>query len=174
MSYVRVRAFAVIGVLSALCLALVVAAIARDTQGGATASCPREWPVADLSMREPKDTRINVLNATDVPGLADRVADDFRNRTFQVLGEMTEEKKIDGVALLRYGPKGTSSMHLLRAYFLNEAEYEYDAKRTEDTVDVVLGSRFNQLATDTDMRLSLGQLGRPTAPPQTCPSPVDK
>ncbi|MEU5561678.1 LytR C-terminal domain-containing protein [Micromonospora musae] len=170
------RALVVVGLLAILALVFVVVAVVRDSQGnaGTAAGCPDGWPLADVALRETKDVKINVLNATDEVGRAGSVADDFRNRKFQVKKVGNAPKGVDDVAVLRYGPKGVGSAHLLRAYFLNNAELNYDAKRTDDTVDVVLGSAFQQLATTTEVNQSLGDLGSPVAPPGSCPAPVKK
>lgn len=176
MSFARVRALVVVGLLGVLALVFVVVALVKDTQSGvATAeNCPKGWPLADVTLREPKDVKINVFNATDEAGLAGGVADDFRNRKFQVKKEGNAPKKVDDVAVLVYGPKGVGSAHLLKAYFLNNAEPKFDIKRKDDTVDVVLGNGFQQLATTTEVNQSLGDLGSPEAPPGTCPAPLDK
>ncbi|PWR11407.1 hypothetical protein DKT69_26815 [Micromonospora sicca] len=175
MSFARVRALVVVGLLAVLALVFVVVAMVKDTQGkvGTAAGCPDGWPLADVTLREPKDVKINVYNATEEPGLAGSVADDFRNRKFQVKKEGNAPKGVEEVALLRFGPKGVGSAHLLRAYFLNNAERQYDPKRKDDTVDVVLGNGFQQLATTTEVNQSLGDLGSPVAPPGSCPMPVD-
>ncbi|MFD1081750.1 LytR C-terminal domain-containing protein [Micromonospora andamanensis] len=169
------RALVVVGVLAVVALIFVVMALVRDTQGsaGAGEGCPDDWPRADVTLRDHKDVKINVVNGTDRPGLAADVGGDFRNRDFQVQKEVSQKKKIDDVAVLRYGPKGVGSAHLLRAYFLGDAELEYNAKREDDIVDVVLGSSFQQLATTTEVNQSLGDLGAPVAPPGSCPLPVD-
>ncbi|MEU4381590.1 LytR C-terminal domain-containing protein [Micromonospora echinofusca] len=169
------RALVVVGLLAVLALVFVVVALVRDTQSsaGLAGGCPEGWPLADVTLREPKDVKINVLNGTDRIGLATSIADDFRNRKFQVKKFGDEKKQIDDIAVLRYGPKGVGSAHLLRAYFLDNAEYDYDAKRTDDVVDVVLGSGFQQLATTTEVNQSLGDLGAPVAPAGSCPMPQD-
>ncbi|MER7332313.1 MULTISPECIES: LytR C-terminal domain-containing protein [unclassified Micromonospora] len=169
------RALVVVGLLAVLALVFVVVAMVRDTQSdaGLAGGCPEGWPMADVTLREPKDVKINVLNGTDRIGLAASIADDFRNRKFQVKKTGDEKKQIDDVALLRYGPKGVGSAHLLRAYFLGSAEWEYDAKRTDDVVDVVLGGDFQQLATTTEVNQSLGDLGAPRAPEGSCPMSED-
>ncbi|TDB72760.1 LytR family transcriptional regulator [Micromonospora sp. KC723] len=176
MSFARVRALVVVGLLAVVALVFVVVAIVKDSQSGAGANggCPEGWPLADVALRERKDVKLNVLNGTDRPGLAREVADEFRNRQFQVKKADDEKKQIDDVAVLRYGPKGVGSAHLLRAYFLNEAKTQFDVKRQDDTVDVVLGSGFQQLATTTEVNQSLGDLGSPTAPDGTCPMPVGR
>jgi hypothetical protein len=175
MSFARVRALVVVGLLAVLALVFVVVALVRDSQGeaGLAGGCPEGWPLADVTLREPKDVKINVLNGTDQVGLARTIADDFRNRKFQVQKTGDEKKHIDDIAVLRYGPKGVGSAHLLRAYFLNKVEYEYDAKRTDDVVDVVLGSGFQQLATTTEVNQSLADLGPPRAHAGSCPMPKD-
>lgn len=174
MSFARVRALVVVGLLAVLAVIFVAVAVVRDSQGdaGAAKGCPDGWPLADVTLRETKDVKINVLNATDEAGRAASVADDFRNRKFQVKKVGNAPKGIDEVAVLRYGPKGVGSAHLLRAYFLDNAKTDYDPKRTDDTVDVVLGDAFQQLATTTEVNQSLGDLGSPIAPPGSCPAPV--
>ncbi|MEH0973525.1 LytR C-terminal domain-containing protein [Micromonospora sp. CPCC 205546] len=169
------RALVVVGLLAVLALVFVVVALVRDTQSsaGLAGGCPEGWPLADVTLRDHKDVKINVYNATDEPGRANTVADDFRNRKFQVKKVGNEKKQIDDVAVLRYGPKGVGSAHLLRAYFLDNAEWEYNAERTDDVVDVVLGSGFQQLATTTEVNQSLGDLGAPVAPPGSCPMTED-
>ncbi|MFC4145323.1 LytR C-terminal domain-containing protein [Micromonospora mangrovi] len=169
------RALVVVGLLAVLALVFVVVAVVRDTQSavGTAEGCPEGWPLADVRLREQKDVKINVYNATDEPGLAGSVADDFRNRKFQVKKEGNASKGIDKVAVLRFGPKGVGSAHLLRAYFLDQADQQFDIKRKDDTVDVVLGNGFQQLATTTEVNQSLGDLGSPEAPAGTCPMPID-
>ncbi|WP_206025182.1 LytR C-terminal domain-containing protein [Micromonospora zingiberis] len=169
------RALVIVGMLAVTALVFVVVAMVRDTQSnaGAAEGCPEGWPHADVTLRDHKDVKIRVFNGTDRPGLAASVGDDFRNRDFQVEKEGNEKKQIDGVAVLRYGPKGVGSAHLLRAYFLGAAALEYKADRPDDIVDVVLGNNFQQLATTTEVNQSIGDLGAPVAPPGSCPMPVD-
>ncbi|MFU8871374.1 LytR C-terminal domain-containing protein [Micromonospora sp. SL4-19] len=169
------RALVVVGLLAVVALVFVVVAMVRDTQSkaGIAGGCPKGWPLADVTLRDTKDVKINVFNATDEVGRAGSVADDFRNRKFQVKKVDNAKPGVDGVAVLRFGPKGVGSAHLLRAYFLNSAEQKFDPKRKDDTVDVILGNAFQQLATTTEVNQSLGDLGSPVAPAGTCPAPVD-
>ncbi|MDG4767006.1 LytR C-terminal domain-containing protein [Solwaraspora sp. WMMD406] len=172
MSFARVRALVVVGGLVVFALVFVVVALVRDSQGGPAdaTSCPEGWALADVQLREARDVRINVYNATDTSGLAGSIADDLSNRKFQVeeAGNDPEGRGIDDVAVLRYGPKAVGSAHLLRAYFLDQAKTEYDPARTDDIVDVVIGNAFRQLATTTEVNQSLAALGKPVLPPQTC------
>jgi hypothetical protein len=173
MTFARVRALIVVGVLALLGLGFVGFALAKDSQSGTvtTQACPEGWPQVDLELRPADEVKINVLNATDKPNLANRVADDFTNRKFKVQKKGNDKKGLDKVAALRFGPKAYSSAHLLRAYFLDEAVVEYDPAREDDVVDVVIGDDFKQLATTTEVNQSLVEIKAPVLPPQSCPMP---
>jgi hypothetical protein len=170
MSFARVRALLFVGVLVLAALIFVGVALVRDSQSGdsLTASCPEGYRKADIRLREAKDIKINIFNATDTPGLAGSVANDFRNRKFQVLKTGNADQDVNEVAVLRYGPQGIGSSHLLRAYFLNEATPEYDPEREDDVVDVVIGRSFRQLATITEVNQGLAAIGQPKLHEGTC------
>ena len=74
MSFARVRALVVVGVLAAIALVFVVVTLVRDTQGGRDTAeeCPAGYKLADARLRLPKDIKINVFNATSTAGLAGR------------------------------------------------------------------------------------------------------
>jgi hypothetical protein len=173
----RIRALAVVGVLTAAALVLVVITIRRDHQTGQTQAetCkPGQVPVS-LTMPNEPEVNINVYNATQTQGLGASVAADFTNRNFHVV-KIDGEKGADGqdsfqpdvVAILRYGPKTVGAAHLVRAYFLNDATMKFDIKREDDVVDVVIGGNFKQLATPTEMRQAVAILGHPKLPTGTC------
>ncbi len=48
---------------------------------------------------------------------------------------------------------------------------DFDITRTTDTVDLVVGGRYRQLATPTQMRQAIAIIGRPKLPPGTCAPP---
>jgi hypothetical protein len=176
MSFARIRALAVVGVLVIAAAIVVTITISKDRQKGPITnggSCTAGQVPVSLALPEPKDVKINVFNATDKPGLASDVATDFKNRKFTVVKEGNDPlaKRVDGVAVLRYGPKKVGAAWLMRAYFLNEAKFEFDAKRTDDLVDIVVGLKFKQLATVTETNQALAQAGNPTLPQGTCEAP---
>jgi hypothetical protein len=176
MSFARVRALVVIGVLAVAAIVFVVVALVRDSQGDATDadSCPDGAPVANITLPDdPDEVKVNVLNGTSTAGLADKVTNDFKNRGF-IMGKPAEaKKKVDGVAVIRYGPRGVGNAQLLKAYFLGEAKPEYNAKRTDDIVEVVVGANYLQLATSTEVNQSLVELGEPELPLGACAAPAD-
>ncbi|HWH00590.1 MAG TPA: LytR C-terminal domain-containing protein [Pilimelia sp.] len=170
MSFARVRALVFVGTLAVVALVFVVVAIVRDSQRTAPGAqgCPEGWVVVDLRLPEPKEVKINIFNATSNSGLAQQVAEDFRNRQFQVKKVSNSKKAVQEVAVLRYGPKAYGAGHLLRSYFLDEAVEQYDKNRKDDTVDVIIGTGFQQLGTTTEVNQSVAALGKPALPAGSC------
>jgi hypothetical protein len=178
MSFARIRALALVAVLVVAALVLSIMALAKGskTQADAPTTCPSGYVLANMKL--PNDTRqinVNVYNATDKVGLANTVKLDFEYRKFHVVktGNNPLGKPVPGVAILRYGPKAVGAAYVIDAYFLNDAVHEYDAKRTDDSVDVVLGSGFRQLATQTEVNQAFTVLagrGGPQLPEGTCAS----
>lgn len=177
MHMTRIRALAVVGTLAIAAIVLVVITMARDTQTSAasTDACkPGNVPVS-LTMPDEPAVNINVFNATHTQGLGASVGADFTNRKFTVV-KVDGEKNAEGqdiyfpdeVVILRYGPKTVGAAHLVRAYFLNAATMQFDIKREDDIVDVVIGGNFKQLATPTEMRQAVAILGHPKLPAGTC------
>jgi hypothetical protein len=175
MSFARVRALVVVGVLAVAAVVFVVVALVRDTQGDAVVGggCPDGSPMANVTLPDdPEQVTVKVYNGTKTAGLADSVTNEFKNRRFKTVKPAENKKKVDGVAVMRYGPEAVGSAWLLRAYFLNQADVQYDAKRKGAVVDVVVGSGFQQLATTTEVNQSLVELGEPEVPLGACVAPA--
>jgi hypothetical protein len=170
MSFARVRALVVVGVLAVAAVVFVVVALVRDTQGDAVANgCPAGSVLANITLpNKPEQVTVKIYNGTDTDGLADSVTNDFKNRGFKTQKPAENKKKVDGVAVMRYGPEAVGSAWLLRAYFLDQAETQYDAKRKGAVVDIVVGADFAQLATTTEVNQSLAGSGEPELPPGAC------
>jgi LytR cell envelope-related transcriptional attenuator len=173
MTFARLRALVIVGALFISAVVFVGIAIAKDkqTRPSVGANCPTGYVMANLKLPdEPKDIKINVYNATDQPGLAQEVANELRARKFTVgqVGNDPLGKHTDEVAVLRYGPKTVGAAWVVRAYFLNEAAREFDLERSDDTVDIVLGSSFKKLATETEMRQALTAAGPAKLEKNTC------
>lgn len=174
LSFARVRALAIVILLAVGAVVAVSMAMSRDP-GSALAGdgdCPAGSVPANLALPAVSGVKINVYNATDQAGLASQVGENFANRDFEVLeqGDDPLGSEVTGVAVLRYGPAAVGAAHVLRAYFLNTAEAQFDLEREDDVVDVVIGNRFRQLATETEVRQSIAALGNPEPPPGTCPA----
>jgi len=172
MSFARLRAFIILGVLFLSAAVVITLALVRDRQADAQAAvnCGDGDVPANLQMPDDMSAiKLNVLNATASPGVAGRVADEFRSNAFNVVKEDTAPPPaLNAIAEIRYGPKTVGSAWIVNAYFLNEAALKFDIKREDDTVDVVIGTKFLELASFTDQRQALGQAGKPTLPKGTC------
>jgi len=177
MSFARVRALVVIGVLAVAAVVFVIVALVRDTQHDAAAgdSCPAGAPLANVTLPDdPDQVTVKVLNGTKTPGLAENVTNDFKNRRFKVQAPGEDKKRVKNVAVVRYGPEAVGSAQLLEAYFLGQATPEYNPKRKGAVVEIVIGSQFQQLATSTEVNQSLVELGEPQVPPGACAAPAKK
>ena len=171
MSFARVRALVVIGVLAVAAVVFVVVALVRDTQGDAVSGdgCPDGAPRADVTLPDdPDQVKVKILNGTSEAGKADKVTNDFKNRGFVMEKPGESKSKFERIAIIRYGPKAVGDAQLLKAYFLGKALPQYNAKRTDDIVEIVVGAGFQQLATSTEVNQSLVDLGSPQLPPGTC------
>jgi hypothetical protein len=170
MSFARVRAFVVVGVLGVAALVFVVIALLKDTQTGARAgsACPDGAVRVNASLIRPEEIKVRVLNGTGQADFANQVNEEFKNRKFQVQKPGNAKKVENEVAVLRYGPKTLGAGQLLRAYFLNRADFQFDPNRKDDVVDVIIGPDFQALATQTEVNQSIGELGEPSLPPGTC------
>jgi LytR cell envelope-related transcriptional attenuator len=173
MSLARLRALIIVGVLVAAAAVLVTVTLVKDTQADSTleAGCGPGDVRANIKFpAKYEDVKINVFNATTSPHIAGQVADDFRSRKITVLKEANDPatKKVDDVAHVRYGPSVVGSAWLIRAHFLNDAKLQFDINRKDDVIDVVVGGKFKQLGSTTEVNQALAAAGAPTLPPGTC------
>ncbi len=177
MSFARVRALVVVGVLFVAAVVFVIVALVRDTQGGTSSGngCAPGAPLADMTLpNDMAEVQLKVFNGTDRAGLADNVTTEFKNRRFTTQPPTENKTKLRGVALIRFGPDTVGKAQLLRAYFLARSKMEYDPKRKGQLIDVVVGDEYRQLATTTEVSQSLIAVGAPTLPPGACPKPAVK
>ncbi len=174
MTFARVRALIFVAVLFVTAGVVVLMAVNRDTQTRARANleCPPGLVPANIAPPERENVKLNVFNGTKTRGLAEKIGGEFKNRGFDVkkTGTAAGNKTYDEVAIIRYGPRAVGAAWLLRAHFLlvEEDPMEFDLKREDDVVDVIVGTRFQQLATTTEVNQSIAALGPPLLPPGTC------
>jgi hypothetical protein len=102
------------------------------------------------------------------------VANDFLSRRFKEAKVVTAapnppaNKINDVVAVIRFGPQTVGAAWLVQAYFLNNARPEFDKARQDDKVEIILGGKFKQLPTTTEVNQSIAALGNPVPPTGTC------
>jgi hypothetical protein len=176
MSFARVRALIVVGVLAVAAIVFVIVALVKDDQNDPVgSSCPAGAPMADVQLPDdPAEVTVKVYNGTKTAGLADSVTTEFKNRRFAVQKPTENKTRYTGVADIKFGPDAVGKAQLLRAYFLDQAKLDYNAKRKGALIDIVIGSQFRQLATTTEVNQSLVEVGEPTLPPGACAKPATK
>jgi len=170
MSLARIRALVIVGVLVVAAVVLSIVAVVRDQQPHRTyaAKCPAgSVPVVTKPLPDEKDIKLNVFNGTGTPGLANDVADKFRNRKFTV-DKVGDTAHVDGVAVIKYGPKTVAAATVVNAYFLNDGQLVFDLKSTDDHITVLIGSQYRTIGTPTDVHQAIAAQGNPSPPPGTC------
>lgn len=175
MTFTRVRALIFVAVLFVTAGVVVIMAINKDTQTLPVAEgCLPGEIQANIKVPERDQVTINVYNGTSRQGLADQIGGEFRNRGFQVskMESAADGKQYDQIAVITYGPQAIGAAWLVSAYFLvDEAEKNYQEDREGAEVDVMLGSKFQQLATSTEVNQSIAAKGSPQLEPGTCEAP---
>ncbi|MEV0645840.1 LytR C-terminal domain-containing protein [Phytomonospora sp. NPDC050363] len=168
MRLARVRALIIVGVLALVATATAGWAILNDSQAD-LGGCASDKVRVSLEMPEPKDVEVRVFNGTGEPGLAEQVKGDLEEYGYKVV--KVGNKKRDDLevsAEVRFGPQAVGAGHVLSAYFLDSAR-KFDPERDDAVVDVIIGTGFRQVNTESEKVQSLGEIGRPTAPTGTCP-----
>ena len=110
-------------------------------------------PVDELPV--PKKVRVNVYNATETSGLASKTARDLKKRGF-VIKDVANDPAglpIEGVARIRYGPKGAKRAELL-SYYVPGAEL-VEMERPGTVVDLALGDSFTFVPPQPDIDATL-------------------
>ncbi len=172
MSLSRVRALVIFGTLLLLGVITVTWTILSDHQDGGVAGghqCPPDAKRASLTIPKEKDVNVNVYNSTDRAGLAQSTASALKGVGFHVLAYKQDPKGAvvhDG-AQIRFGRKAVGAAQLIRAY-VPDAKTAYDPAREDATVDLVLGDKYTNIRTPTDVKEAEISLGIPAAPPGTC------
>jgi hypothetical protein len=70
-----------------------------------------------------------------------------------------------GPTVLRYGPAAVGAAIVLRAAFIDETTMRFDPARTDETIDLRVGTTFIRLATPTEVNQALAAAGQPSAMP---------
>ncbi|WP_417217780.1 LytR C-terminal domain-containing protein [Arthrobacter sp.] len=149
----------VLGVLAAVLIAALVLAYlvktrqvvipALEPPAASTAAAPTHDPIAAacpqemLPYAQPKDVTVNVLNGTKTPGLAGATAQVLKQRGFRI-GDVGNAKLNNSkiVAAVVSGTSGRSKALTVQRQ-LPGTEYVKDAKRSADTVDLIIGDKYN-------------------------------
>ncbi|KAF3469673.1 LytR C-terminal domain-containing protein [Streptomyces sp. Tu 3180] len=141
-----------------------------STAGTKAVCAVKASPVAvPKALPEPGTITVNVLNATTRGGLAQKTADELKERGFRI-GEVANatkeyDKKVKSTGVL-LGPDSAldTSLPVLGAQ-LAGAERRTDAARKGSEVDLIIGDAFRGLTKKTDADRALAALTEPEPAP---------
>jgi len=146
---------------------------APDASTPTAAPCVTSTVRPGLVLPKPATVTVNVYNATDRAGLAARTAADLKTRGFAI-GKIANDplgKTLTNVAEVRYGPAGKANAQLV-VFYVPGATLVLD-KRTDTTVDLVIGAKFKAIPPQKAVNAALA---KPTVETtgDGCPSPSTK
>ena len=128
-------------------------------------------PDVDLRLPEgPEQVGVRVMNGTGAGSVDRTVVTALRNRGFTqavAAGSVPPGTVPAGtVGVLRYGPRAVGKVALVQAMLQNKADAQFDPRRSDAAVDLVIGEGFRQFATTTELNQALVEAGEPTLPPE--------
>ncbi|MFH8793773.1 LytR C-terminal domain-containing protein [Streptomyces sp. NPDC017941] len=116
----------------------------------------------------PSQIKVNVLNATPRGGLAKETADELKKRGFAIgkVGNATKayDKKVEGPGIVLGAKSATDTALPVLATQLAGAQRLTDTREGGE-IDLILGSRFKDLAKKEDADKALAALAKPSSPP---------
>lgn len=126
-----------------------------STSPSPTLSCPPSSTGKPVPLPANRTITVNVYNATDRSGLARSTATDLGARGFRVAKVANDplNKTVAASAEVRHGPKGAAQAKVVAAQ-VPGAVLVVD-KRTDATVDLVLGEAFAGVATPAQVASAL-------------------
>ncbi|NUS73573.1 MAG: LytR C-terminal domain-containing protein [Corynebacteriales bacterium] len=150
MSLARMRSLIVLGVLGALAAATVVWAITHDSQETPADKICKGAIKPVLTLPDPSQVKLRILNATDTKGLASKVQISFEKRGYTQIEIGNADDVVEGSAQVRYGPRAAGSAQLVRGNIVG-ATVRPDNRR-DDVVELLIGPEFADkvLAADED------------------------
>ncbi|UFQ16711.1 MULTISPECIES: LytR C-terminal domain-containing protein [Streptomyces] len=120
------------------------------------------------SLPKPAQITVNVFNATPRGGLAKKTADELKKRGFAIgeVGNATKQydKKVKGTGILLGAKKTADTAFPVLGTQLAGTEHRTDG-RTGGEVDLILGTRFKELAKKEDADKALAELAKPKPTP---------
>lgn len=119
----------------------------EPTNSGATTPCPPDGatfvPLSEIAA--------NVLNGTNRSGLAATASAALTEQGIAIGNEANAESQFTGDAQITAGPQGLPAAFTAAELF-NDAQIEVDS-RSGETIDIVLGSEFEELRADEEIAI---------------------
>lgn len=167
MTLSRARALGVLGIMALVAIIAVAWTITRDHHGSSAAGKQACTATAVITkIPQPDEVQLRILNATNKPGLATAIANQFKARGFSVLEVGNSSDVPAGTAEVRFGPKAVGAAHLVRAQ-IPQAQPIAD-NRKDDVVVLVLGPELVELTPKASVSSTVKALGEPVRPKPTC------
>lgn len=137
------------------------------TPSASPTACQTTMVPASELLPAAADVKVNVFNATKKSGLASDTAKELSARDFVVMKVANDpaDKRIKGIAEIRYGPKGQLAAELLLLHVPGAEMVEDD--RTGKKIDLALGEGYEALAPTQGVEAQLSEL-RPMASGPGC------
>ena len=145
------------------------------TQANGPVAGPVPCPSVDLQLPDdPANVEIRVFAGARTAAQAAEVAEELGRRRFSATSTPGTDPAAGTamtVAVVRYGPSAVGTAAFVRTLVLGEVVMKFDSSRKGRAVDLVLGVRYQQLATATEINRALAEAGEPTVPPQCQSTP---
>ncbi|MGW7068069.1 LytR C-terminal domain-containing protein [Streptomyces sp. NPDC054855] len=146
------------------------ATAATSRSGCAAKPAPSAEQTAPKALPKPGAVKVNVYNATPRSGLAKDVAAELKKRGFAI-GKVDNapkeyDKKVKGTGLLLGAKTATDTALPVLGTQLAGTESKADARKGGE-VDLILGSKFKDLAKKEDADKALAVLAKPKPAPST-------
>lgn len=112
---------------------------------------------------DPTTVQIHVLNATETAGLAQTVAATLQSRGYVVVEVANDRsgRTVQGVGEVRHGPAGGDVARFVALSLPGATQYQ--DTRADQTVDLVIGPDFTELATADVVAAALTPTATPSA-----------
>ncbi|WP_411732885.1 LytR C-terminal domain-containing protein [Paeniglutamicibacter sp.] len=128
-------------------------------------------PTKQFSYVDPRKMTVNVLNATQIHGLAGATATKLKKHGFKV-GDVGNANlsNVQVVGAVTSGPDGYAQAMTVQRH-IKDLTYVYDAKRPGKTVDLVIGTKFKDLVKEKSVNKKPGKLGCTPPKPKAAAKP---
>ncbi|QSB06389.1 LytR C-terminal domain-containing protein [Natronoglycomyces albus] len=168
MRIARVRALIFVCALALIAGVATAWAVRSDSQQDySTDRCESGDIEISLAIPDTEDISLIILNGTDQSGLADQAAQQLEERGFNVVDVGDSEERNETPAIIYSGPETFGAGLHAWAYF-HGGRSEFSLDYDQEAVTIILGSRFQQVKTESDARLTFATRDRITAPEGTC------
>ena len=118
-------------------------------------ACPSD----QFSYVDPSKMKVNVMNGTQIAGLAGASATKLEKRGFKI-GEVGNVRlsKPNVVGAVISGPDGYAQAMTVQRH-VSGLTYVFDPKRPGSTVDLVIGTKYKNLVKESKVKTDPGKLG---------------